>query len=147
MKILVINGPNLDRLGERKPKVYGQKRLEDINQEILKLARQMVVEVDFFQSNHEGDSIDKLNEAKDYDGLIINPGALTHYSYALRDALEMLTIPVIEVHISNILAREDFRKHSVTAEVCSGVMIGFGWQVYLYALEIICKLVKSKSDN
>ncbi|MGB9836761.1 MAG: type II 3-dehydroquinate dehydratase [Candidatus Saccharicenans sp.] len=138
MRILVINGPNLNFLGKRKKEFYGQMNLEEINQRIKEKARELSVEVEFFQSNSEGSIIDKLQlQADDFDGLIINPGALTHYSYALRDALESLSRPVIEVHMSNIFAREEFRAKSVTAPVCHGIIAGFGWKSYLAALNIL----------
>jgi 3-dehydroquinate dehydratase-2 len=137
MKILIINGPNLNFLGRRKEEIYGQMSLEEINQRLVEKARALNMQVEFFQSNSEGKIIDGIQQAADvYDGLIINPGALTHYSYALRDALESLSIPVIEVHLSNIFAREDFRQKSVTAPVCAGIIAGFGWKSYLAALEL-----------
>jgi 3-dehydroquinate dehydratase-2 len=137
MKILIINGPNLNFLGRRKEEIYGQMSLEEINQRLVEKARALNMQVEFFQSNSEGKIIDRIQQAADvYDGLIINPGALTHYSYALRDALESLSIPIIEVHLSNIFAREDFRQKSVTAPVCAGIIAGFGWKSYLAALEL-----------
>ncbi len=137
MKILIINGPNLNFLGRRKEEIYGQMSLEEINQRLVEKAKALDMQVEFFQSNSEGEIIDRIQQAADvYDGLIINPGALTHYSYALRDALESLSVPVIEVHLSNIFAREDFRQKSVTAPVCAGVITGFGWRSYLAALEV-----------
>lgn len=144
MKILVINGPNLNFLGKRNVSIYGQKTLEEINSELKKRAEEMGVEVEFFQSNHEGEIIDRLQKVDEFDGVIINPGALAHYSYSLRDAIEPLLIPVIEVHLSNIFSREDFRNRSVTAPVCQGVLSGFGWQVYRFALDIIVKLAGSR---
>ncbi|MBC7362166.1 MAG: type II 3-dehydroquinate dehydratase [Candidatus Aminicenantes bacterium] len=144
MKILVINGPNLNFLGKRNVSIYGQKTLEEINSELRERAEEMGVEVEFFQSNHEGEIIDRLQKVDEFDGVIINPGALAHYSYSLRDAIEPLKIPVIEVHLSNIFSREDFRSHSVTAPVCQGVLSGFGWKVYLFALEIMVKLAGSR---
>lgn len=140
MKILVINGPNLNLLSRRNPAIYGNKSLEEINLELKKRAEEIGVEVEFFQSNHEGEIIDKLQKEAKFDGVIINPGALAHYSYALRDALESLTKPIVEVHVSNIFGREGFRQRSVTAAVCAGLLAGFGWQVYLFALDIIVKL-------
>jgi 3-dehydroquinate dehydratase-2 len=146
MKILIINGPNLNFLGRRKEEIYGQISLEEINQRLVEKARALNMQVEFFQSNSEGKIIDRIQQAADvYDGLIINPGALTHYSYALRDALESLSIPVIEVHLSNIFAREDFRQKSVTAPVCAGIIAGFGWKSYLAALELFCQgLIQSE---
>ncbi|MGQ9800600.1 MAG: type II 3-dehydroquinate dehydratase [Candidatus Saccharicenans sp.] len=146
MKIIVINGPNLNLLSRRKPDIYGTKSLEEINHELKKQAEQMGIEVEFFQSNHEGEIIDRLQKETEFDGVIINPGALAHYSYSLRDALESLTRPAVEVHLSNIFAREDFRKQSVTAAYCRGVLAGFGWQVYAFALNIIVKLAANRQE-
>lgn len=147
MKIIIINGPNLNLLSRRNPDIYGSKSLEEINHELKKQAKEIGIEVEFFQSNHEGEIIDKLQNQAEFDGVIINPGALAHYSYSLRDALESLTRPAVEVHLSNIFAREDFRKQSVTAAVCSGFLAGFGWQVYVFALDIIVKLAAAKLKN
>lgn len=147
MKIIIINGPNLNLLSRRKPDIYGTKSLEEINHELKKQAGQMGIEVEFFQSNYEGEIIDRLQKETEFDGVIINPGALAHYSYSLRDALESLTRPAVEVHLSNIFAREDFRKQSVTAAVCQGVLAGFGWQAYAFALDIIVKLAASKQET
>jgi len=144
LKILIINGPNLNFLGRRNVHIYGHMTLDEINSQLKMQAKEMGMEVEFFQSNHEGEIIDRLQSVDKFDGVIINPGALAHYSYSLRDALEPLTIPVIEVHLSNIFAREDFRCRSVTAPVCWGFLSGFGWQVYFFALDIMFKLVTSK---
>jgi len=144
LKILIINGPNLNFLGKRNVHIYGHKTLEEINSQLKKQAEEMGIEIEFFQSNHEGEIIDRLQNGDGFDGVIINPGALAHYSYSLRDAIEPLPIPVIEVHISNIFAREDFRNRSVTAPVCRGILSGFGWQVYLFALDIMFQLINSK---
>lgn len=140
MKILVINGSILNLLSRRNPDIYGTKSLEEINLELEKRAEEIGVEIEFFQSNHEGKIIDKLQKEAKFDGVIINPGALAHYSYSSRDALESMSKPVVEVHISNIFAREAFRQRSVTAAVCSGLLAGFGWQVYIFASDIIVKL-------
>jgi len=144
LKILIINGPNLNFLGRRNIHIYGHMTLKEINSQLKKQAKEMGIEIEFFQSNHEGKIIDRLQKIDEFDGVIINPGALAHYSYSLRDALEPLPIPVIEVHISNIFAREDFRCRSVTAPVCQGFLSGFGWQAYLFALDIISKLISSR---
>lgn len=135
-KILIINGPNLNMLGSREPGVYGKNTLEIINKKITKKAEALKVQVDFFQSNCEGEIINHIHEAlNNYDGLIINPGAYTHYSYAIRDAISSINLPTIEVHLSNIHAREEFRHKSVTAPVCKGQICGLGENGYLYALE------------
>ncbi|MGQ9579109.1 MAG: type II 3-dehydroquinate dehydratase [Candidatus Aminicenantales bacterium] len=144
MKIIVINGPNLNLLSRRNPDIYGSKSLEEINNELKKQAEERAIEIEFFQSNHEGEIINNLQREAKFDGVIINPGAMAHYSYSLRDALDSLTKPVIEVHLSNIFVREDFRQQSVTAAVCSGFLAGFGWQVYSFALDIIIKLAVAK---
>lgn len=135
-RILVINGPNLNLLGERDPGHYGARTLEDINDDISCRARDLSVEVCFFQSNHEGDLIDFIHaERKSSDGIIINPGALTHYSYALRDALEAVALPVAEVHLSDIYSREEWRRHSVIGPVSVFSVVGKGPAGYSEALE------------
>ena len=116
MKILVINGPNINMLGTREPEIYGSATLEDINCELVEHASTLGdVELEFFQSNHEGDIVDKIQSAKTFDGLIINPAAYTHTSVAIRDAISAVELPAVEVHISNIHTREEFRKHSFIA--------------------------------
>lgn len=135
MKILIINGPNLNALGKREPEIYGDLTLEAMNEQLKIFAEERNLEVEFFQSNFEGEIIDKIQAADNFNGLIINPGALTHYSLALRDALASLNIPKIEVHLSNIFAREDFRHQSVTASVCSGQISGLGIKSYGLALD------------
>ena len=134
-KILVIHGPNLNLLGEREPGVYGNDSYESINAEIVNKAQELELDAEIFQSNHEGAIIDKLHQARlDCDGVIINAGAYTHYSYAVRDAISAIKIPVIEVHMSNIHARDEFRHKSVIAPVCVGQIAGFGKNSYLLAL-------------
>lgn len=135
-KILVINGPNLNMLGIRNTSVYGSKGLEEINAEIEKAAKQEHLSVDFYQSNVEGEIINCIHKAYGvYQGIIINPGAYSHYSIAIRDAIEAVSLPVIEVHLSNIYKREQFRRHSVVSEVCIGQISGLGWQGYILALQ------------
>ncbi len=137
MKFLVINGVNLNLTGKREQSVYGTKTLEEINAEIKAFAMQNGDEVEFFQSNHEGALVDKIHEAflkKTCDAILLNAGAFTHYSYALRDAIASVTIPVAEVHMSNVHAREEFRKNSVLSQVCAGTVFGFGAGSYLAAI-------------
>ena len=138
MKVLVLHGPNLNLLGQRQPELYGTKTLDQINEEIELLGSQLGLDVDFFQSNQEGMLIDRIHQARGvYQWLVFNPAALTHYSYALRDALQAADIPTIEVHLSNIQAREEFRSRSVLAPVCVGQVSGFGITSYLLALYAI----------
>ncbi|WIG26504.1 type II 3-dehydroquinate dehydratase [Bacillus toyonensis] len=134
-KLLLVNGPNLNRLGVREVNVYGKGTLATLEADMKQEAKTMGVELECFQSNHEGAIIDRLHEAEDiYEGIILNPGAFTHYSYAIRDAIASISIPVIEVHISNIHQRESFRHKSVTAAVCAGQIVGFGFYGYKLAL-------------
>lgn len=137
MKFLVINGVNLNLTGLREQSVYGTETLAEINEKIVAFAEKDGDSVDFYQSNIEGMLVSKLHEAfldKAYDGILLNAGAYTHYSYALRDAIAAIDIPVVEVHMSNVHAREDFRKNSVLSEVCKGVVCGFGANSYIAAL-------------
>jgi 3-dehydroquinate dehydratase II len=134
-KILVVNGPNLNLLGKREPEVYGDETLDEINQRLTLLGKEIGLDVVFFQSNSEGALIDFLQkECEHADGLVINPGAYTHYSYALRDAVVSCGIESVEVHLSNIHSREEFRRHSVIAPVCKGQISGFGFYGYAMAL-------------
>ncbi len=143
MKILVINGPNLNLLGDREKDNYGEVTLESINAELSELAGTLGVEIDFFQSNTEGAIVDKIQSAKgEFDGIIINPAAYTHTSIALRDALLAVKIPTVEVHLSNIHAREEFRKTSFTAPVCIGQIAGFKKDSYTLALRAIVSYLK-----
>lgn len=145
MKILVINGPNINFLGIREKGIYGDQNYEALVNMIEEKAKQLGVDVEVFQSNHEGAIIDKIQEAyySKTDGIIINPGAFTHYSYAVRDALASVSsIPKIEVHISNVHTREEFRHTSVTVPVCNGQVVGLGLKGYLYALEAITDMLK-----
>jgi len=135
-KVLVINGPNLNLLGIREKNIYGSVSYEDVLKSISQKAQELGFEVEFFQSNHEGEIIDKIHRAyfEKVDAIIINPGAYTHYSYAIHDAIKAVNIPTIEVHISNIHAREEFRHKSVIAPACTGQISGFGIKSYIIAL-------------
>ncbi len=135
-KILVINGPNLNLLGTREKNIYGEVTLAEIASMVNKEASALGMDADFIQSNHEGEIIDRIHDARGkYDVLIINAGAYTHYSIAIRDALKAVEIPAIEVHLSNIHAREEFRSKSMIAPVCVGQICGFGANSYLAALK------------
>ena len=140
-KFLIINGPNINMLGKREPEVYGNITLSDIENKIKELAAELNVEVAFFQSNHEGEIVDKIQEsAAKFTDIIINPAAFTHTSVAIRDALAAAALPAIEVHISNVYAREEFRHRSYTAGVCIGQIAGFGVDGYLFALRKISSI-------
>ncbi|UAL50994.1 MULTISPECIES: type II 3-dehydroquinate dehydratase [Metabacillus] len=145
---LIINGPNLNRLGLREPDVYGSKTLTDLERELMLFAEKQGFQITCFQSNHEGDLIDAIHEADEqYNGVVLNPGAFTHYSYAIRDAIASVSLPVIEVHISNVHSREPFRHQSVTAPVTAGQIIGLGFEGYQYALLALHKKMGEKKDE
>jgi 3-dehydroquinate dehydratase-2 len=135
LRILVIHGPNLNTLGTREPSVYGTTTLEAINADLAGLAKERAAEVEFFQSNHEGALIDRIQEAPSWaDGIVINPGGLTHTSVALRDALAASDLPCVEVHLSNVFSRESFRRHSYVSPIALGVISGFGAASYRLGL-------------
>ena len=145
-KILIINGPNLNLLGNREKNFYGETTLEKIESLCLQYCKENDVGCEFFQSNHEGDLIEKIHSVeKDFDGIIINPAAFTHTSIALLDALRATSKPKLEIHISNIYAREDYRRKSITSEAVHGVICGFGEYSYILAIDAIKKLIYS--DN
>jgi len=146
-RILVLHGPNLNLLGTREPDVYGKSTLDDINHELMEIANQAGISLTTTQSNHEGQLIDAIHGARgNYDMIIFNPGAFTHYSIALRDAIAAIAVPTIEVHLSNIHSREEFRHRSVIAAVCLGQICGFGTASYSLALRaaieklVVCKV-------
>ena len=137
-KLLVIHGPNLNLLGEREPGIYGNESFDTLNEEIKKQCEAYGMDCEIFQSNHEGAIVDKLHEArKVFDAVVLNAGAYTHYSYAIRDAISAIKIPVIEVHISNVFSRDAFRSESVIAPVCKGSISGFGLESYYLALKAV----------
>lgn len=142
LKLLILHGPNLNLLGTREPSLYGALTLAEIDQRLREYATAQGIELRAFQSNSEGALIDAIHEAQEWaDGIVINPGAYTHTSYAIRDAIAAVGVPTVEVHLSNIHAREPFRHRSVIAPVCVGQIAGFGWQSYLLGLEALCQLL------
>lgn len=143
-KILILHGPNLDLLGEREVDVYGKLTLEDINSELIKLSKELKVEIETIQLSSEGDIVKKVGSLKKegFSALVINPAAYTHYSVAIRDAVAAVGIPTVEVHLSNIYAREEFRHTSVIAAVASGQVTGFGLNSYLLGLRAAAELIK-----
>lgn len=143
LRVLLLQGPNLNLTGSREPDFYGRETFDEINRKIKAKAQDLGMEVKILQSNHEGDLVDAIQEARGTaDGIVINAGALTHYSYAVRDALTSVRLPTVEVHLSNVYAREEFRHHSVIAPVVMGQIVGLGSLGYLLALEAICKIVE-----
>jgi 3-dehydroquinate dehydratase-2 len=136
--ILILHGPNLNLLGTREPEVYGSLTLEEIDTRLVDAGKNLGVEIRSFQSNSEGALIDALHDAREWaDGVVFNPGAYTHTSVALRDAISAIGIPVVEVHLSNVYAREEFRRQSILAPVCLGKITGFGWRSYLLGLRAL----------
>ena len=143
MKILLLHGPNLNLLGTREPEVYGSMTLNDINGKIIALGKELGAEITCLQSNHEGALIDALHDARTWaSGVVFNPGGYTHTSVALRDAISAIVIPVIEVHLSNVYAREEFRHTSLVSAVCKGKVCGFGWHSYELGLRGLIDIIK-----
>jgi 3-dehydroquinate dehydratase-2 len=143
MKILVLHGPNLNLLGTREPEVYGLMTLDDINNKLIELGKELGVEVKCLQSNHEGALIDALHDARIWaNGVVLNPGGYTHTSIALRDAISAIQIPVVEVHLSNVYAREEFRHTSMISAVCKGKITGFGWRSYTLGLQALVDVLE-----
>jgi 3-dehydroquinate dehydratase-2 len=143
MKILVLHGPNLNLLGTREPEIYGSMTLDEINNKMIELGVELDVEVKCLQSNHEGTLIDALHDARTWaSGVVFNPGGYTHTSVALRDAISAIQIPVVEVHLSNVYAREEFRHVSMVSAMCKGRITGFGWMSYTLGLRALVDLLK-----
>lgn len=140
-RILIMHGPNLNLLGEREPGIYGDTSFEQLNQHLIAYSESLGLEAEIFQSNHEGVLIDRLHAARtEFSGVVLNAGAYTHYSYAIADAIKAIKIPVIEVHISNIFARDAFRSNSVIAPVCKGSISGFGLLSYDLAVKALSEM-------
>ena len=138
MKILILHGPNLNLLGTREPEIYGSMTIEDINQKLIELGKELGAEIKCSHSNHEGALIDALHDARTWaNGVVFNPGGYTHTSIALRDAITAIEIPVIEVHLSNVYAREEFRHTSLISAVCKGKVLGLGWRSYTLGLRAL----------
>ena len=145
--IMVLHGPNLNLLGKREPEIYGNLTLVEINERLVKLGRELQIEVRCIQSNHEGELIDALQEARTWaQGVILNAGGYTHTSVAIRDAISAIIIPVVEVHLSNVDAREEFRHTSVISAVCRGKVTGFGWRSYMLALQGLAELLEENGE-
>jgi len=144
MKVLILHGPNLNLLGTREPEVYGHRTLDDVNRDVAALAEELGLQVEFYQSNSEGDLIDRIHLAgrEKMAGILINPGGLTHTSVSLRDALAATSLPAVEVHLSNVHAREEFRRHSYIAPVVLGQISGFGAESYLLGLRGLLVRIK-----
>ena len=148
-RIRIINGPNLNMLGIREPQIYGAMTLGEICARIREAATDLPADLDFFQSNHEGSIVDQVQNTyfESLDGAVINPGALTHYSYAVRDAIAAVPVPFVEVHLSDVSQREEFRRTSVTAPVCLKQIAGHGWRGYVEALECLVRFLSGKEKS
>jgi 3-dehydroquinate dehydratase-2 len=143
-RILVVHGPNLNLLGSREPEIYGNTTLEEINADLTSAAKEWGAEVEFFQSNHEGALVDRIQEAQSWaDGILINPGGLTHTSVILRDALVATGLPIVEIHLSNVFAREEFRRHSFVSAITLGVISGFGPTGYGLGLNALLEYLEA----
>lgn len=146
MKIMVINGPNLNMLGKREPEIYGNLCLAEINELISNEFHESSMEIEFFQSNEEGVIINRILSTQGYcDAIVINPAAYSHYSIAILDAIKAISIPTVEVHLSNIFSREEYRKKSITGEGCIGVISGFGYYGYIMAINSLINILMCKS--
>lgn len=148
ISVLILHGPNLNLLGTREPDVYGQMTLAEINRRLIEQGQGLGLEVQAFQSNSEGALIDALHAARQWaQGVVFNPGGYTHTSVALRDAVAAIDLPVVEVHLSNVQAREEFRHRSLIGPVCAGTIAGFGWQSYALGLTALAGILEKKSDE
>jgi 3-dehydroquinate dehydratase-2 len=147
MKILVINGPNLNLLGKRESDIYGSRTLEDISESLIKLAAELDVTVDIKQSNHEGEIVDLIQNSKEYTALVINPAAYTHTSVAIRDAIAAVSIPTVEIHLSNIYKREEFRHKSLISPVAHGQISGFGPESYQLGLRAAVSIANAEKNT
>lgn len=146
MKILIIHGPNLNLLGTRETGIYGSKSIDDINNSLNSLAKELGVEITVKQSNHEGEIVDMIQKSKDFSAIVINPAAYTHTSIAIRDAITAVNIPAVEVHLSNIHQREEFRQKSLIAPVAAGQVLGFGPESYMLGLRAAVSIANAKKE-